>query len=200
MAKAVVVTFAGQASSFDLAKLERAKLYGARRRLPLDAEGEPCRRAALTLDGGLLLQSGMSAQGYVSEAGVYVANDALVALDASGQAMEKLPTTLGEPQEAEEVPARRLFDVRVSAVYVLTPRELAPELAARLAAGAVLRIDFKFRPDFRRESAFLLQNDAGTFAVIGAEQPAPWLDRAVGPVVEATEEDDVSDLDLEMWF
>ena len=54
MAKPIVVRFEGAESRFDFAKLERKKLYGSRRRMPLDAAGEPCKRAALTDDVSLI--------------------------------------------------------------------------------------------------------------------------------------------------
>ena len=64
MAKPIVVSLEGIESSFDHAKVERAQLYGARRRLPLDSTGEACIKAGLTTDGLYLLQAGMTAQGY----------------------------------------------------------------------------------------------------------------------------------------
>jgi len=39
MAKAIVVAFNGEESSFAFAKLDRSRLYGARRRVPLDQSG-----------------------------------------------------------------------------------------------------------------------------------------------------------------
>ena len=41
MAKPIIVTLNGVESSFEHAKLERSRLYGARRRLPLDQTGQP---------------------------------------------------------------------------------------------------------------------------------------------------------------
>ena len=42
MAKPIVVSLEGVDSRFDHAKLERHNLYGARKRVPLDAAGQPC--------------------------------------------------------------------------------------------------------------------------------------------------------------
>ena len=67
MAKPIVVSLDGIESSFDHIKLDRKRLYGERRRVPLDLTGQPCVKSALTSDGLYLLQSGMTAQGYFDE-------------------------------------------------------------------------------------------------------------------------------------
>jgi len=51
MVKPIVVSLNGVESSFDHAKVERKRLYGERRRVPLDARGEPCTKSAFTTDG-----------------------------------------------------------------------------------------------------------------------------------------------------
>ena len=60
MAKPIVVSHQGVVSSFQLSKLERQKLYGAKRRIPVDGAGEPCSRAALTDDGAVLITAASS--------------------------------------------------------------------------------------------------------------------------------------------
>ena len=42
MAKPIIVTLDGVESSFELSKIERSRLYGARRRQALDQDGQPC--------------------------------------------------------------------------------------------------------------------------------------------------------------
>ena len=69
MARQIVVELDGIESSFDFAKLDRSKLYGTRKRVALDPDGQPCERADLTSDGAVLLRRGMTAQGYFDEAG-----------------------------------------------------------------------------------------------------------------------------------
>jgi hypothetical protein len=56
MAKPIIVSLNGVESSFDHSKVERKRLYGERRRVPLDAAGEPCVKSALTTDGQYLLR------------------------------------------------------------------------------------------------------------------------------------------------
>jgi hypothetical protein len=60
MAKQYVVSHSGTNLAFGLTKLERSKLYGARRRIAIDTQDRPCVRAALTPDGATLIVSGMT--------------------------------------------------------------------------------------------------------------------------------------------
>ena len=46
MAKPVIISLAGKDYSFDSVRIDRAKLYGMRKRLPIDAKGEPCLEAS----------------------------------------------------------------------------------------------------------------------------------------------------------
>ena len=200
MAKAIIVTHAGEESRFDFTKLERAKVYGARRRVALDAAGEACKRASLTQDGRFLLQSGMTAQGYVTPAGRWVPNAELVGLDAYGKPLEKQASTLGVAQALEDVPARDLFDLRVTATYALTVQHLEPKLKAALDAGAIFRFAFNYRGDYRAETAYLVQNDVGCFAVVGTPALPQWIEPAAAPPpIPPAEETEADEIDFEMF-
>lgn len=200
MAKAIIVTLAGEESLFDFTKLERAKVYGSRRRVALDAAGESCQRASLTRDGRFLLQTGMTAQGYLTPDGRWVPNAELVGLDVDGKPLEQQPSTLGLAQALEEVPARELFDLRVSSTYALTVKELTAGLSAALDAGKVFRFAFNYRRDYRAETAFLVKNDVGVFAVVGVPLVPQWIEPAASPPpLPPTDEPEADDLDFEMF-
>ncbi len=200
MAKAIIVTHAGKDSRFDFSKLERAKLYGARRRVALDAAGLPCKRASLTEDGRFLLQSSMTAQGYVTSEGRWVPNAELVGLDPSGAPLQKQASTLGVAQVLEEVPARDLFDLRVSSTYALVVQQLDTALGAALDAGKVFRFAFNYRGDYRAETAFLLKNEFGAFAVVGAPALPQWIEPASAPPpIPPGEDSEADEIDFEMF-
>ena len=198
MAKGLVMTLGGAESSFTLQKLERSKLYGARRRIAVDAAGHPCIRAALTDDGRVLLRSGMTAQGYFDPEGRQVETASLGAVDAAGAPLSLVPSTLGVPQEAAGADPKELLDLSLTAVYSLAPESLAPDLTEQLAGGAVFRVRFNHRPDYRAETAFVLKNDAGYFALVGTPAPAGWLAPDAAPPVDDGG-DDADDLDFEMF-
>jgi hypothetical protein len=200
MAKGLVVVFEGEASALGLEKLERAKLYGTRRRIAVDADGKACAKAGLTDDGAVLLRPGMTAQGYFDAHGQQLELAALGAVDADGQALEPVPSTLGVEQALEgPVDARELLDLALTGVYRLRPEEVSPALSERLAAGAIFRTPFNYRPDFRSETAYLVQNDEATFALVGQPAPAVWLEPDAPPPAEPDDDDDVDELDFEMF-
>ena len=201
MAKPIVVTLGGVESRFDHEKLDRSKLYGRRQRQVLDPNGKRCERAELTRDGTLLIRSGMTAQGYFDEAGTWIPNGKLVGLDADGNPVKQVPSTLGDPQKlVGPVKADELLDLSVRAVYVLAAEQLDPKLEAELKAGKVYKFTFNYRPDYESETAFLVGNASGYFALVGTPAETTWCELATVATVEATDDaGDDDELDFEMF-
>lgn len=199
MARPIVVRYQGHESRFDFEKLERSRLYGRRRRVPMDPQGRPCTRASLTGDGRLLIVSGMTAQGYFDAGGRWIPTSDLVGLDADGRPLPLKPSTLGEAQELRgPVSPQEVLDLPVTAVYLLNPQDLHPTLQEALAKGHIFGLPFNWRADFREEQAFLLQNDQGLFALVGQPAAPAWLAHEAPPVV-AEDADEEGDLDFEMF-
>ena len=198
MAKPIIVAVGSTESSFDHAKIDRAKLYGARKRVPLDASGSPCVKASLTSDGLYLLQTGMTAQGYFDETGRWLQKADLIGLDTDGQPLELKPSTLGDAQSAEEVAPDLLLRHTIDAIYALDPITLDGALNERLDAGAVFRFPFNYGADYHLETAFLIKNSEGCFCLVGNPFEATWAEPGKVAVVEAadTAEDD---LDFDMF-
>ncbi|MCB9635482.1 MAG: hypothetical protein H6721_25465 [Sandaracinus sp.] len=202
MARTLVVSLGGASSTFDIAKVDRTKLYGQRKRVPLDPDGRPCARAALTDDGSFLVQSGMSAQGYFDTAGSWVPNKELVALDDEGNVLPQIPSTLGVEQTLKgPVGAERLLDLRVQSVYALDAVALDDALKSSLLAGDVYEVLFNYRADYHAQSALLVANETGDFfALVGDVADPAWRDPEERiPTFETDEEDDDGDLDFEMF-
>ena len=195
MAKPIVVSHQGMVSSFQLSKLERQKLYGARRRIPVDGAGEPCSRAALTDDGAVLITAGMTAQGWFDPDGRQVESREIAARDSEGNPLEPVPSTLGEVQQLEgPVPATEVLDLAITAVYGLMPESLA----ASLQEGSIWRFSFNYRPDYRAETGYLLANDEGVFALVGVPACPRFLEPNAPPPPDDDESDDDLDFDFEM--
>ncbi|HFE47467.1 MAG TPA: hypothetical protein ENJ18_18590 [Nannocystis exedens] len=202
MAKPIIVNWKGVQSSFKLGKLDRTKLYGKRQRQVLDPDGERCERAELTRDGALLIRKGMTAQGYFDGDGTWVANRELVGIDAKGETLTKVDSTLGAEQPLEgPVSPSDVLDLAVRSVYILTPESLDPDLQKRLLTGEVFRFSFNYRADFNAETAFLVANKNGFFALVGQPAEAPWQELesiATETFVDEGDDDD-DDLDFEMF-
>lgn len=200
MARKLVFEYRGAESEFSFGKLDRRKLYGARKRVVMDREGEPCRRAELADDGSVVLQPGMTAQGYFDEGGEWIPHGQLVGLNPDGTPAPVIPSTLGKPQPLQgPVPPESVLDLRVMSVYMLDPDTLTDALAEALADGDIFQFSYSYRTDHRSQTGFLLSNDNGVFALIGDVAPPRWseLDAPMDALDDADDDDD--DLDFEMF-
>ena len=124
MARTIAVALAGKESSFAFKAVERSALYGKRRRVALDANGEPCGRASLLEDGSLILKSGMTGQGYFLDDGSFMKQTDLEGFDVGGTPVAKVPingqTTVRElgTADAAEAEASELIASKVKKGYV----------------------------------------------------------------------------------
>ena len=198
MAKPIIVSLNGTESAFDHAKVERKRLYGERRRVPLDADGEPCLKSALTADGQYLLQSGMTAQGYFDEEGRWLQKSQLVGIGSDGEPLQIQPSTLGLAQALEPTPPGTILEHTIEAVYGLDPLTVDGALMTRLEAGEVFKFGFNYSADYHQESAFLLKSTEGVFCLVGVPFTVSWSEP--GKVADiAADEETSDDLDFEMF-
>ena len=198
MAKPVILTSGNKQYSFDVTRIDRAKLYGVRKRQPLDAVGQPCTKASLTLDGANLLLSGMTAQGYFNSEGSPISRQEMVGLDTHGNVVEQIPSTLGSPQKLEgPVSASEVLDLDVESFFYLEPLEIEEGLLTELKSGAVYKFSFNYSAGLEMETAYLVANDDGVFAIVGTAAPGEWVEEAAVYVPVDGEDSDVEDLDFE---
>jgi hypothetical protein len=201
MASNLIVLFNGEESQFGLQMVDRAKLYGKRKRLNLDPAGAACTRAELTEDGQFLVRSGMTAQGYFDESLNWVPRGDLIGINGKGEPVEKVPSTLGVAQPlVGPVPPEEVFDLEVEAVYHLTPDSLSDKLAAALQRGEIYRCVFNYRPDYHAEQALLLKNSEGVFAIVGSPATTVWCELQQFASDNGAEEEPIGDdLDFDMF-
>lgn len=201
MAREIILERDGRQSRFGLGKIDRSKLYGVRRRIPLDPQDAQCERAELTADGSLVIRQGMTAQAYFDDDGVWIPHADLVNLEPDGSVADKHDSTLGVAQPLEDAGPEALLDTQVTAVYGLEPTELDEALKSDLAKGGIFRFAFNYRAGYNPQSAFLVGNDNGFFALVGKPIDSDWCELAK-PAVEALDDadDDLDDdLDFEMF-
>ena len=201
MARQIVVTYRGEDSAFDFVKLDRSKLYGSRRRVVVDRDGEPCRRAELTDDGATVIQPGMTAQAYFAPDGTWIPHSQLMGIDDEGTPAPTFPRTIGVPQPLKgPVPPETLLDCQIQSVHMLDPAQLSAALAEALDDGEMFQFAFGTRDDHHQHTGFLLSNEHGAFALIGAPAPAEWaeLDDPVAGL-SLDDDDDDDELDFEMF-
>jgi len=181
MARALVFNHDGEVSRFGLAKHAREKLYGTRRRVVVDEQGRECERGLLSDDGSLLLPPGSVAMMYLDEQLDVVERADLRTVDEAGTVVERVGSTLDKEVPLRAVPLETLLDYVTSVVYLLDADAVGPALAAALARGEVFQGVFSYTDGFDLHDLFLVQNDEGTWALVGRPTGFEWLRRAVPP-------------------
>lgn len=199
MARAVVVERNGVQARFSFALVNRAKLYGERRRVIVDEAGRPTTGGWLTSDGSMLLLPGGRAELYLDDDGDVVDRSALEAVDASGTLLTRLEPTLDTPQPLRgPVPPERLLELVTTSVYALDAEgELDQSLRESLARGDIWETDYNYVAAFERQTLFILQNAEGIFGLVAEPAPLSPLLRAAQPAVD---EDPLSDDELDFTF
>lgn len=156
-----------------LARVDRAALYGRRRKVVVDEQGENCASAWLSSDGQVLVPAGGLAQVYLDEAGNAVARGDLEVVDEHGEVVDKLPSTLGIEHELYgPVAPDRVLEHAVKSVYLLEDDAIGPRLGAALDAGSIFEGEFRYLASTTTNILFLLRNDEGTFGLVC--QPAAF--------------------------
>lgn len=200
MAKTINLTYESNSVVFTYKPIDRSVIYGKRRRVAFDAEGNECAKASLLPDGSLLLRSGMTAQGYFTPDNEWVPQSDLEALNQDGSVPELLPSTIGENVVAEKISAMEALNVRFTTTYSLEVEQLPDGIKKELDSGAIFKFPFNPRADYRMETGILVSNENGYFALIG--QAVQYELSSLASVVSASDEaaDDASDdLDFEMF-
>ena len=197
MAKPVILNFHGTEHSFVPTRVDRAKLYGVRKRIAVDSNGSTCTKAALTADGSTLITSGMTSQGYFAPGGRWVARNEMVGLDIDEQVVEIKPSTLGVAQPVEgPVDPVAVLGLDVESVFALEPEDIASTLVTSMKSGEIYRCAFNYAAGLEVEVAYLVANDEGVFALVGKPVDIAWSEQGAVFVAESTD-DDVDDLDFD---
>ena len=200
MAKTINLTYQGNKAVFAYKPIDRGVLYGKRRRVAFDAQGNECAKASLLSDGSLLIKSGMTAQGYFTPDGVWVPQSDLEAINDDGSVPELLPTTIGEEVEATLISAVEALNLKFNTTYSLEPESISDQLKKELDAGAILSFPFNPRADYNIETGILVSNENGYFALIGNSVEYQYVALAsLVSVVEEATSDSSDDLDFEMF-
>ena len=200
MAKLILINYQGEEAQFSHKKVDRSKLYGSRKRIPLDPAGENCQRCELSDDGSTLIMSGMTSQGYFDSDINWIPNKELIGMDSSGKALDKIPATLGVAQDGVLSELEPLLDLAVDSIYQLDPEEVPQSIQTVLESGKAISFPFNYREDYHAESAYLVLNDEGYFALIGNPIKPEWME--LDQIVEETfesESEEGDDLDFEMF-
>jgi hypothetical protein len=198
MGRGIVVSFNAETSEFELAKIERDKLYGRKVRIVVDEKDRACQAALLTRDGSAVIPSGGVASLYVDEHFEVIERGDLKAVDEAGNPLALCKSTLGVEQLLKgPVDPARVLDFQVASVYLLTPSRLGDALKAGLDKGDIYETAFNWRDDYAQETAFLLKNEVGYFALVSHPVKLEFLSREVPVAVAPTGDEDEGEDELD---
>lgn len=199
MAKTINVALNGEKAIFSFRPIDRSALYGRRRRVAFDTEGNECSKASLLSDGSLLLQSGMTAQGYFLKDGTWVPQSDLSAISLDGKALELHSSTVGVEVELSEVTPQEALSISFSNTYLLEAEEFSSKLKEALDSGKIFSFPFNVRDDYNVETGILIGNESGYFALIGNK--VEYEECTLSNLASVSEEsvDSSDDLDFEMF-
>ncbi|MGE0787581.1 MAG: hypothetical protein AB7S26_18040 [Sandaracinaceae bacterium] len=197
--RAIVLTYGEEESRFGFSRVDRGKLYGRKERAILDENGDRCVPAFLTPDGAALVPPGGTAHVYVNEAFDHVPRSELVAVDADGNEIEAIASTLGTPQALSPTRPQRILDHTIASVYQLDPETLGDELAKALEDGELFEAGYAYSQTYRADVLFLLKNEEGVFGLVGRPTGFDFLERDAPPPLELGDEDE-DELDEDLDF
>lgn len=199
MAKTINVALNGEKAVFSFRPIDRSALYGRRRRVAFDTEGNECSKASLLSDGSLLLQSGMTAQGYFLKDGTWVPQSDLSAISLDGKPLELHSSTVGVEVKLSEVSPQEALSISFSNTYLLEAEEFSSKLKEALDSGKIFSFPFNVRDDYNVETGILIGNESGYFALIGNK--VEYEECTLSNLASVSEEsvDSSDDLDFEMF-
>jgi hypothetical protein len=197
MAKPVLLRFKGSVSSFEPIKVDRSKVYGMKKRIAIDSKGRNCTRAALSADGSQLIKAGMIAQGYFTSDGFPISRSEMVGIDINGNTVELKPSTLGIEQDLHgPVDPIEVLEFKLQSLFWLNPIDTSDLLAAELNNGSVFKCHFNFSAGLELETAFILANPEGVFAIVGKTIEPKWVEESQ-VFLPDQDEDEEDELDFE---
>lgn len=197
MVKPVLLKYQDSVASFSPTKVERARVYGQRKRVAIDSEGRVCVKASLTADGSQVICSGMTSQGYFTSEGIPISRSEMVGIDQQGNQVEIKPSTLGVEQALiGPVPSSEILNLALESVFWLEALEVPEQLFSELKAGKVFRCDFNYTAGLEIETAYVLSNSEGVFALVGKPVEPRWVEEGA-VYVASPEEVEEDELDFE---
>jgi hypothetical protein len=186
------LTFQGQPVRFAKSEIDRARLYGLRKLIALDAQGRECQHALLTRDGRHVLPTGSTTDLYINECGDVIPRRELVAVHEACPPLSAVAPTVNSSLEiVGPLAANELLDHVVARVYALHPVAVPTRLAKAMGAGAVFRVPYRSRPGAVETPAFLLAGEAGAFLILAEPHGFDFVspDQPVLPVDDLDEDD-----------
>jgi hypothetical protein len=203
MSRILEIGYEGRESSFSITRISRSKLYGSKRRMPVDGQGNECSRASLTRDGIHILPVGGIAMLYLDENGDVVERERLRTIDIDGDMLKPRERVIdGTLEVGQFVQTVDLLECTITHVYALEPVFLSQELGSSLSRGEILSLRLSVPTNHFHRRFFLLGNETGYYLLIGEEAGFDYIGLSEAdlspPDIEGNDNDDEDDIDFLM--
>ena len=192
MAKPLVFQWRDRQISFNMAKVDRAKLYGFKETEVLDDQGQRCDLATLAQDGQTIVGRGGTAFGNLTVDGAWIEKGELRPVDPAGQTLQPVPSSFAAPVPLTEVvTAEDYLDCAVRAIYLMESADEIGPLVAELKQGTIYRFPYCFRGGLEPDLGYLLANSEGkVFCAIGKPAKVEFL--GLAQAAAAVEDEELS--------
>jgi hypothetical protein len=204
MAKPLVFQWRDRPISFQMAKVDRARLYGFKESEVLNDQGQRCELATLAQDGQTVVGRGGTAFGTVTVDGTWIEKSQLKPVDPTGQPIQPVASSFAAPGPlVEQVSPEEYLDCAVRAVYLMETADDIGPLAEELAQGTIYRFPYSFRGGLEPDQGFLLANAEGKiFCAIGKPVKVEFIGLAQAAAVvedeDAESEEEADAMDFSM--
>ena len=142
----------------------------------------------------------MSAQGYFLPDGVWVPQDELTALTPDGKEAALRPATVGVEVQAIEITAEQALSLSFTHTYALEIEDMPAKIKTALDGGKIFSFPFNVKDDYNTETAILVGNESGYFALIGNPINYQFCKlENFATVTENSSDSSNDDLDFEMF-
>ncbi|WP_425396744.1 hypothetical protein [Aeoliella sp.] len=197
MAKPLVFQLGDRDLSFNLAKVDRAKLYGYKEVEVLDDKGGACDLATLASDGQTVVGRGGTGMGYLSGGGEWCDKGDLKPIDLDGAEITPVASSYSQAIKLfETVTAEEYLSHNIRTIYRLETEDAIDDLMEELDRGTIFAFPYSFRGGLEADAAFMLKGDDGNvFLAVG--QPTKIEFIGIQPsisVIDDTDGDNETDL------
>jgi hypothetical protein len=202
VAKPLVFQWGDNDLSFQLAKIDRSKLYGYKEVEVLDEDGNRCELATLADDGKTVVARGGTGLGQLDADGRWTDKSQLKAVDLEGNEIQPVASSYSAPIKLfETVTPDEYLRHNVRLVYQIETDDDTESLVQELERGTIFTFPYSYRGGLEADAGFLLMGEGGNvFMAVGNPTNVEFLGlqqtAALADEEEGVDETDLMDFDM----